>query len=380
MRRRREGGQGREPRAAPERESGGAAARPPPHPIAGRQTAGAPALTHRRQRGWSPLPPAGRRRPRGGAGARPAHPPQPPAPAGTAGNKRTRTNAPGRHRGRAQRRQASRNHALHDQNDASDTRVVARPGEAEGQNEAERPPAPLAPPAAQTGGAAHRPPPLPPQPPARERPGRADQPHGGRATPSQVGGKRDRAAPPKHPRRSKGPGQDTQRGTDRVERPYQRPAPGPREVRAPHHPGGGGGEADAAGAGAHTHTKGTRGRPEGQPDRAQRTHRPRGMAFQRARVRVTRTGRPATDSAGRAGRGGGTGGGHNTRYRPGRPKPAASAAHTRTGHCHRQCSSGALRHARTPRLGSHRASPRGSHWRQASSTGPAAPAPRANTH
>ena len=34
----------------------------------------------------------------------------------------------------------------------------------------------------------------------------------------------------------------------------------------------------------------------------------------------------------------------------------------------------------TPRLGSLRASPRGSHWRQASSTGPAAPAPRATTH
>ena len=26
-----------------------------------------------------------------------------------------------------------------------------------------------------------------------------------------------------------------------MERPYQRPVPGPREVRTPHHPGGGGG-------------------------------------------------------------------------------------------------------------------------------------------
>ena len=62
------------------------------------------------------------------------------------------------------------------------------------------------------------------------------------------------------------------------------------------------------------------------------------------------------------------------------PAPAASAAHTQTGHCARQGSSGAQRHASTPRLGSLRASPRGSHWRQASSTGPAAPAPRATTH
>ena len=71
---------------------------------------------------------------------------------------------------------------------------------------------------------------------------------------------------------------------------------------------------------------------------------------------------------------------HNTRYRPEPPEPAASAAHTRTGHCTRQGSSGALRHAPSPRQGSLCASPRGSHWRQASSTGPAAPAPRGTTH
>ena len=67
-------------------------------------------------------------------------------------------------------------------------------------------------------------------------------------------------------------------------------------------------------------------------------------------------------------------------YRPEPPEPAASAAHTRTGHCSRQGSSGALRHAPTPRLGSLRASPRGSGWRQASSTGPAVLAPWATTH
>ena len=91
-----------------------------------------------------------------------------------------------------------------------------------------------------------------------------------------------------------------------MERPYQRPVPGPREVRTPHHPGGGGG-ADAAGARAHTHAKGMRGLPEGEPDRACGTHRPRGMAYQRARVRDTRTGQPAARSAGHAGREGGNG-------------------------------------------------------------------------
>ena len=88
-----------------------------------------------------------------------------------------------------------------------------------------------------------------------------------------------------------------------MERPYQRPVPGPREVRTPQHPGGGG--ADTARARAHTHERDTRGLPEGLPDRARGTHRPRGMAYQRARVRDTRTGRPATRSAEHGGRGGG---------------------------------------------------------------------------
>ena len=84
----------------------------------------------------------------------------------------------------------------------------------------------------------------------------------------------------------------------------------------------------------------------------------------------------------RGARGAGRGkrGRHDTRHRPGPPEQAASAAHTGSGHCTRQGSSGALRHAPAPRLGSHRASPRGSHWRQASSTDPAAPVPRATTH
>ena len=163
-----------------------------------------------------------------------------------------------------------------------------------------------------------------------------------------------------------------------MERPYQRPVLGPREKRAPHHPAGGGsGHRESASAHTRKGHAGTTGRATGP---SARTHRPHGMAYQRARVRDTRTGQPATRSAEHAGRGGGNerdttpGAGSNP------PEPAASAAHTQTGHCARQGSSGAQRHAPTPRLGSLRASPRGSHWRQASSTGPAAPAPRATTH
>ena len=80
----------------------------------------------------------------------------------------------------------------------------------------------------------------------------------------------------------------------------------------------------------------------------------------------------------------GAGGGSGEDTKPGNgtnpPEPAASAAHTRPGLCTRQGSSGTPRHAPTQQLGSLRASPRGSHWRQASSAGPAAPTPRATTH
>ena len=72
------------------------------------------------------------------------------------------------------------------------------------------------------------------------RPPPPDPPHGGRTAPSQVGGNRDRTAPPQARQTEQGTEQDTRRGTDHVERPYQRPVPGPREVRTPHHPGGGG--------------------------------------------------------------------------------------------------------------------------------------------
>ena len=136
---------------------------------------------------------------------------------------------------------------------------------------------------------------------------RPHPPHGEGAASGQVGGNgTGPPPPPKQAKRSTGPRQDTRRGKDRVEQPYQRPAPGSREVRAPHQPGeGGGGGADAARARAHTHTKDTRGKPEGQPDRARGTHRPHGMAYQRARIRDTQTGRPATHSAGNAQRAGG---------------------------------------------------------------------------
>ena len=287
---------------------------PPPPPQAGKRTeadrrVGGPALPPKR------LLHPGRGRTAAATSA-PGEPParsrparcRPTADRGEQVSPRQRTRKPHRSRPEKAGEQEPEwygDHAPHDQNDASDIPFVACPGKAEGRNETERPPALLAPLAAQTGGTAHGPPPPPPQtrPSAHERHGPtargAHSPNPGRGEPGP-----DRP-PPKHARRSKRTGQDTRRGTDHVEWPYQRPVPGPREVRTPHHPGEGGG--DAAGARTHTHAKGTRGLPEGQPDRARGMHRPRGMAYQRARVRDTRTGQPATRSAEHAGREGGNG-------------------------------------------------------------------------
>ena len=163
-----------------------------------------------------------------------------------------------------------------------------------------------------------------------------------------------------------------------MERPYQRPVPGPREVRTPHHPGGGG-SGRRGSASAHTRKghAGTTRRATGPSSRNAQTAW-NGVPASEGKGHPDRT--PRHTQRGTRGAGRGKRERHKTRYRPKPPKPAASATHTRTGHCTRQGSSGALRHAPTPRLGSLRASPRGSHWRQASSTGPAAPAPRATTH
>ena len=131
----------------------------------------------------------------------------------------------------------------------------------------------------------------------------------------------------------------------------------------------------AAGAGAHTHTTTPRHGPEGQPDRARGTHRPHGMAYRQAKQRDTRAGHPATRTArdAREGR-------SENRHRPRSPRRAASAGYTRPGHCTRQGSSSTQCYAPTARLGSFSCRPWGSHWRQASSTGPAAPAARATKH
>ena len=135
----------------------------------------------------------------------------------------------------------------------------------------------------------------PPHPHARAGPRGAHSPKPGRGEPgpdrppsSTLNGARDRG-------RTRGRARTTWNGPTSAQCRD-------RAGCARHTTRGGGGGADAAGARAHTHAKGTRGLPEGQPDPARGTHCPRGMAYQRATVRDTRTGQPATRSAGHAGR------------------------------------------------------------------------------
>ena len=334
------GPRGSGPRAAPHPPTPpGAAPRPRPNAHAGGECADDKRGARVGNRGPPPRGGAGRPRrnppphpphrpaSRGGAGP---HPPEaegmvPPPPARERGRSTAHPPAPaaGSHRNRGEQaspRQRARKphgprpekageheperyeiHAPHDQNDASDTRFVACPGKAEGRKEAERPPALLAPQVAQTGGAAHGPP--PPPHPAAQHTNATDPPHGGRTAPSQVGGNRDRTAPPQARQTEQGTGAGQAEGHG--PRGTALPAPSAGTSRGAHATPPRGGGADTAGARAHTDAKGTRILPEGQPDRARGTHRPRGMAYQRARVRHTRTRRPATSSAGHAGREGG---------------------------------------------------------------------------
>ena len=188
---------------------------------------------------------------------------------------------------------------------------------------------------------------------------------------SQVGGNRDRTAPLQARQTEQGIGAGHAEG----HRPRGRalPAPSAGTARGAHAtPPRGGGSRRRGSADAHTR--------KGHAGTTRRATGPawNGVPASEGKGHPHGTARHTQRGTRRAGRGKQET--HDTRYRPEPSEVAVSAAHTRTGYCTRKGSSCALRHAPTPRLGSLRASPRGSHWRQASSTGPAAPAPRATTH
>ena len=142
--------------------------------------------------------------------------------------------------------------------------------------------------------------------PDAPRNGRRHPPRGRPAatptTPSQVGGNRDRTAPPQARQTEQGTGTGYAEGHG--PRGTALPAPSAWTTRGAHAtPPRGGGSGHRESASAHTRKghAGTTRRAAGPSA----SNRPRGMAYQRARVRDTRTGRPATSSAEHAGRGGG---------------------------------------------------------------------------
>ena len=229
-----------------------------------------------------------------------------------------------------------------------------------------------------------RPPPPPPPHPAprrRDAPGAQTHPAGSAQPQARKGG--NGTGPPPPPSTPNG-ARDRGRTRGGARTAWNGPTSAQHRDRAKcaHHTNrgrGGEGSGRRESASAHTH-KGHAGN----------TRRATGPSPQNAQTAWN--GVPASEGKGhpdgmarhtqRRTRGAGRGnrGRQDTRNRPEPPELAASAAHTRPGHCTRQGSSGAPRHAPAPRLGSLRASPRGSHWRQASSTGPAAPTPRATMH
>ena len=218
--------------------------------------------------------------------------------------------------------------------------------------------------------------------PDAPRNGRRHPPRGRPAaaptTQSRVGGNQDRTAPPQARQTEQGTG--TGHAEGHGPRGTALPAPSAGTTRGAHAtPPRGRGSGHRESASAHTrrgHAGTTRRATRPSARNAQTTWN--GVPANEGKEHPDRTARHTQRRTRGAGRGKRER--HNTRYRPEPPEPAASAAHTQTGHCTRQGSSGAQRHAPTPRLGNLRASPRGSHWRQASSTGPAAPAPRATRH
>ena len=179
-------------------------------------------------------------------------------------------------------------------------------------------------------------------------------------TPSQVGGNQDRTPPP--PSTPHGARDQAGHAEGHGPRGTALPAPSAGTTRGAHAtPPRGGGSGRRGSASAHTRNEhaGTTRRATGPSARNAQTAwngvpASEGKGHPDGTARHTQRG---TRGAGRGKRER-----HSTRYRLEPPEPAASAAHTQTGHCTRQGSSGAQRHAPTPRLGSLRASPRGTHW------------------
>ena len=181
------------------REQGGHDVTPPscpPTPPTGLQAAEAPAPTPR-GRGDDPPSPRQDRSAREGGRSRA----RPHAPAACSRRNQGEQANP---RQRARRRQASTNRSGMGATPSMARAMPVTPALSPSQGRqrdgpGQGDPPPHWPPQPHSRGARLTGDPPAPQPPAKERPRRADPPHGERTAPSQVGGKRDRAAPPPPP-------------------------------------------------------------------------------------------------------------------------------------------------------------------------------------
>ena len=169
-------------------------------------------------------------------------------------DKQTGASTQGRHTGRARGQQARTNRsgmgATPSMARATPKTLCCLPSETRGTDRGKATPRRTA----WADGAQAAPPPPTPPPGAGTPQTRRPTPRGAHNPKPGRGGAGPGHPPLKQAKWSTGPRQDTQRGTDRVEWPYQRPAPGLRGVRAPHQPGkGGAGRGRRESASAHTH-------------------------------------------------------------------------------------------------------------------------------
>ena len=386
------GGLGRRPQAAPPREGSGEPQRDPqtclPTPPSGLQATGAPTPTPPETEGMIPPPPGRTAAPGREAGAGPAPTPQPPAPAGTTMDKRTRATTPGRHTDRAWGQQASTNRSCMEATPSiaratprTHALLPAQGRQRDGSRQGHPPPHWPARPHSRgerrTG--CHPPFPSTQTPGAGTPQTRRPTPRGAHCPKPGRGG----MGPPPPPKKTNQTEHGTGAGHAEGHGPHGTalPAPGTgtaRSARAtPTRRGGGGGRRESASAHTHKGHVGENRRATGTSPRNAQTAW-NGVPASEGKGHPDGTGRHTQRRTREAGRG--KQGRHDNRHRPKPPEPAASAAHTRPGHCTRQGSSGAPHHAPAPKLGFLYASQRGSHWRQASSRDPAAPAPRATTH
>ena len=307
---------------------------PTPHRPAGHGDAGPPSPP--RKRGHSPPPPPGRTAvSERGAAAEPSSTP----PAACSRRKRDGQANPRQHT-RVQAERARGQQASTNRSSMGATPSVARatpktpallPAQGrrrDGPRQGNHPPHGPPQAAASREMARRPPPPHPPHHPAQKRPRRADPAHRERAAPSQVGGKRDRAAPPRSkPNGARDRGR-TSRGAQTRGTALPAPSTGTARGARATPPRGGVGGARTLRQRERTHTQRTRGKYQkgNRTEPAERTDRIQCEPESEDKGHPDRTAHHTQREKRGAGRG--KQGRHDTRHRPEAPnRPRALCTH-----------------------------------------------------